>query len=634
MAAQSKHTKKRPAPSQAGPASKKPNLEKPLKPSFQSQPVHKKRARPVVQARDPDTGTDDSDAEEERLMEEEEELDDKGSGGEGGDLDDDDVEMETGEKLAKDPNAARESHKAQKVLHAERRAAKPHSDLLTNAKIQTVVKWGVQKQRDQIAVELKGRYKELAQNKYSKFLVIKIIRLCPAHRVSILLEFQSNVIRLLLHREASRAIADTFELYANAYERAILLRDFYGKETALFAKSTGRESEAEKEKLRKGLRGVLEGVDVERRKRVLGELKENLVNIFNNPEKGSIRHAIVHRALLEYLMEINELQDEDEREKLRKEMFESCQDIFAEMVHTKEGSRVVREFLAQGTAKDRKTIVKTIKPYIETMANDDEAQLVLFTALDVIDDTKMVAKTLLPSLTAHTSTLHKTSQGRRALLYPLVPRTRRHFTPATIASLAETDTARGRTSKKDADARVAEVRAAASPELLAWVAKDGAEVYKETGGSLVVLEVMLEGEGYKSSAMETLLRPLASPYPSSDASTLHPLDLPHTSRLIKTLLQGGHFSHATRAVERAPRFSSKAFAEMFMRVVGRDATLAMARGPGAFVVAELLERVKAEGSDDAREELKNWVSDIDGEASGDGVRGWGVLMDKVRALKS
>ena len=71
------------------------------------------------------------------------------------------------------------------------------------------------------------------------------------------------------------------------------------------------------------------------------------------------------------------------------------------MVHTKDGSRVVREFIAQGTAKvyqtstvpqlvliatqDRKQIVKTIKPHVERMCKDDEAQLVLFTALDVIE---------------------------------------------------------------------------------------------------------------------------------------------------------------------------------------------------------------------------------------------------------
>jgi pumilio family protein 6 len=34
--------------------------------------------------------------------------------------------------------------------------------------VQTVVKYGGQKDRDEVAVELKGHYKELAQNKYSK----------------------------------------------------------------------------------------------------------------------------------------------------------------------------------------------------------------------------------------------------------------------------------------------------------------------------------------------------------------------------------------------------------------------------------------------------------------------------------
>jgi len=35
--------------------------------------------------------------------------------------------------------------------------------------------------------------------------------------------------------------------------------------------------------------------------------------------------------------------------------------------------------------KDRKHIVKTLKPYIETMAKDEDAQYILFTAFDVIE---------------------------------------------------------------------------------------------------------------------------------------------------------------------------------------------------------------------------------------------------------
>lgn len=96
-------------------------------------------------------------------------------------------------------------------MHEQRKAAKPHSDLLSESKriwakvrqknipsterqkhvkellsvirgkvkdivfkhdasriVQSIVKYGSQADRDEIAAELKGKFKELAQNKYSK----------------------------------------------------------------------------------------------------------------------------------------------------------------------------------------------------------------------------------------------------------------------------------------------------------------------------------------------------------------------------------------------------------------------------------------------------------------------------------
>lgn len=145
-------------------------------------------------------------------------------------------------------------------------------------------------------------------------MVSKLIRLCPTHRASIIQEFQSNVLRLLLHREASSVLADAFELYANAYERTFLLRDFYGKEALLFGVTQG--SAEDKERAKKGLAGLLEGTKEERQKRTLGAVKENLLLVyvaivslyivhadglarFNNSDKGAVTHAVVHRALWE-----------------------------------------------------------------------------------------------------------------------------------------------------------------------------------------------------------------------------------------------------------------------------------------------------------------------------------------------
>ncbi|KDR73166.1 hypothetical protein GALMADRAFT_251738 [Galerina marginata CBS 339.88] len=662
MAASNKTSKKRTAPTQAGPKAKKSHLE--------STKPDKKRSRPITQPIPDKEKESESESEAEDAILDEEQVDEAAE-----DYEVDEQKMEVDSKpdqRPKDPNAARESHKVQKALQEQRRAAKPHSTLLVDAKkvwslarqkniptserqkhvralmdvirgrvndivfkhdasriVQTAVKYGAQKERDEIAVELKGKYRDLAQNKYSKFLVTKLIKLCPTHRTSILLEFQSHILRMLLHRDASSVLADAFELYANAYERTILLREFYGKEASMFTLTTG--SEDEKERAKKGLTGVLEGADNERRRRILGSVKDNLVTIFNNSDKGAVTHAVVHRALWEYLTAINTVPEEADQEKMRREIFDSCQELLAEIVHTKDGSRVVRQFIAQGTAKDRKQILKILKPHIERMCLDDEAQLVLFTALDVIDDTKLLAKSLISSITASAQKLHSSPQGRRSLLYLILPRSRRHFTPAMIVSLSETDEIRSRTSKKSTTSREEEVRRAASEDLIRWVEESGENLIREPAGCLVVAEVMLYAEGDKAGAVQVLLKTLASP-----AITVpHPIDLPPTSRMYKSLLQGGHYNHSSNTIERVPAASwdSSSFAEQFLKVVGREPTLAMCLGDGAFVVAELCEALIRGEAADGRRTLKDWFgSDVLKQIESSEAKGKKVLLEKLSLL--
>ena len=51
---------------------------------------------------------------------------------------------------------------------------------------------------------------------------------------------------------------------------------------------------------------------------------------FNNPDKGAVAHAIVHRAAWEYLAAVSELEDEAEAEKLRRELFETLVASFSD----------------------------------------------------------------------------------------------------------------------------------------------------------------------------------------------------------------------------------------------------------------------------------------------------------------
>lgn len=54
---------------------------------------------------------------------------------------------------------------------------------------------------------------------------------------------------------------------------------------------------------------------------------------------------------------------------------------------------------------------------------------------------------------------------------------------------------KAQTSKKDDSVRAAEIRKAASESLLEFVAKHGKEVATDTGGSLLVNEIMLQTDG-------------------------------------------------------------------------------------------------------------------------------------------
>ncbi|KAG6916511.1 hypothetical protein DXG01_006512 [Tephrocybe rancida] len=170
------------------------------------------------------------------------------------------------------------------------------------------------------------------------------------------------------------------------------------------------------------------------------------------------------------------------------------------------------------------------------------------------NDTKFASKSLIAEMTSPATNLFVSPQGRRALFYLLVPRTKRHFPPAQIAPLSETDETRSRLRRRPTCAR-----------------------RREPDGSLVAAEIMLFTDGDKSSASKALLRVIASSYPSTDHASPHPIDLLPTSRLYKALLQGGHLSHTSTSVERAAGWDASAFAAQFVTLVDKPSRLICAR---------------------------------------------------------
>ena len=135
--------------------------------------------------------------------------------------------------------------------------------------------------------------------------------------------------------------------------------------------------------------------------------------------------------------------------------------------------------------------------------------------------------------------------------------------------------------------------------------------------------------------MESILNPLTALYPPTDPTEPHLISLSHASRLYKLLLQGGHYSQENRAVKLSSSFSNWEFARRFIDIVGKENTVALALGEGAFVAAALCGTIiRAENDNDLRETLKSWFDEgVREQLGSEGeYKGRSVLIEQVVAL--
>lgn len=144
--------------------------------------------------------------------------------------------------------------------------------------------------------------------------------------------------------------------------------------------------------------------------------------------------------------------------------------------------------------------------------------------------------------------------------------------------------------------------------------------------------------------MSLLSKTYPTPVPSN-GELMHVIDIPHASRLVKTLVQGGHFDKKTSSISLAPSWSSSsssaaavspriAFIKAFVSEVDREDMVRMASSNGAFIIAELisatkeLEDLKAE-----REVLKGYFdADAVKTIGSSRPKGMDLLLERVKAL--
>ena len=457
--------------------------------------------------------------------------------------------------------------------------------------VQTAIKYSTSAQRKQIAKELQGTYAQLAESRYAKFLIGKLlVQNDDEIRDLIVPEFYGKVRKLIHHAEASWILDDVYRGVATKEQRANLLREWYGPEFALFRQDNDATTA--------DLSEILAN-EPSKRSTSMKYLFDMINGLIQKKLTG---FTMLHDAMLQYFLNLKP-QSEELKEFMEIVKQDENGDLLKNMAFTKSGARLTCLILAYGTAKDRKQVLKTFKDTFQLMCGDTHAHMIILAAYDLIDDTVLTAKAIFPEILGKNEEkdveniifLANDLNARITIRYLFEGQTRSLFPgshAADLAILAEIHEIRKNTSKKDPEIRRKELVGAMSSQLLAAVAASPNELACTSFGCQFITDVLLSATGDKTSALEAIASTAAGdPTPVTTTDDAFPLP-PHISltpfggKMLKTLLAGGRFDREAGTIKKIePPLN---FADVLYPVV-KEHILQWAIGPSSFTVLGLLE---------------------------------------------
>lgn len=457
--------------------------------------------------------------------------------------------------------------------------------------VQTALKYAKPDQRKTITKELQGTYATLAESKYAKFLIGKmLVQNDPEIRDMIIPEFYGKVRKMINHPEASWILDDIYRGVATKEQKALLLREWYGPEFSLFRSEDKEDNTAD-------LSQILEE-HPEKRGPIIKYLMSMIDQLVQKKLNG---FTMLHDAMLQCFLNLKP-GTEEHTEFLQKVKDDETGDLLKNLAFTKSGSRLVCLLLAHGGAKDRRQYLKLYKETFEAMCGDQYGHLVILTAYDVIDDTVMTAKAIFPEILGKNEEKQNIIfcandiNARTTILYPFEGTSRALF-PLSMSGdleiLKEVHEIRKTTSKKDPDVRRKELVTAMSPALLEAIATSARDLVSTSFGCQFVTNVFLDGEGDKSQALQAVAETAAGDPSAAETSEelysgeySHPSQTAWAERMFKTLIQGGRFDKATKKIK--PIEPPLEFANILYPII-KDHIVAWATSRSSFVVVALLE---------------------------------------------
>lgn len=415
----------------------------------------------------------------------------------------------------------------------------------------------------------------------------------------ILPEFYGNVRRLINHAEASWILDDVYRQVASKEQKAILLREWYGPEFAIF--------KSDKSELTGTLSEIL-AKNPEKRKPIMSYLQGLINQLIQKKLTG---FTMLHDAMLQYFLNITPGTEEttDFLRLIIGDAKEEEVDLLKNLAFTKPGSRVVCLALAYSGAKDRKQILRSYKDVIVMLAADANAQHVLIAAYDVVDDTREITQRIFSelTLTKHEDTEARSEQilgmanemmTRIPILYPFAGTAKWLINkPETVELIKEVHEIRKTTSKKDPEVRRTELITTLSPTLLATIAARAADLVQTAYGCQFISEVILSSIGDKFAALDAIAI-MAFGDPREEG---HIASSAAGSRMLKTLIAGGQYSPKEKKI--VIRDANLGFADRLYERIS-DNAVSWATGESSFVIVALMEAENFKGKKALEKVLK------------------------------
>jgi len=190
--------------------------------------------------------------------------------------------------------------------------------------------------------------------------------------------------------------------------------------------------------------------------------------------------------------------------------------------------------------------LKSFKTFVPKICKEEFGHLVMLALLDIIDDTVLLTKALFPEIVSNMEDIIADQYGRKVCLYILKPRSPSYFLPAIVKILEQGDN--NEYSKKSAEVRQKEIRAAILPDILKSMTSHVTDIMKNKSAAIVLLAALecADDSDELKNIFEKIVDIVSEPLEkkesgdgieASDTNGEHPVCHPCGHWVIKTLVQ-------------------------------------------------------------------------------------------------